>query len=208
MRIILFFLLLSITTSTIGQNFLTSYKQYKLSKFRSMVDSSHTKPGMKRKFIKLFDGTISNQILQLDTLFSKYNKNNSFNFNTADSLTIIYQTDITTGLSDYIVISGVDTLSYSEDFLIMIDNSRKKIVYNSFLDTSTTPGFVVTTSRDSLLTLVNKGRFDVANKLAQDHPVLDGQTTTIVVAKKINNRYRIDEYHLRPFDFIPIWRKE
>lgn len=221
MRLIIIFTFLLIGHLSYGQTFLAAYKKHQFSKIKSdnQLDSLRkteynktliiTKKKIKQNKKEQLS-LLNKQINQFDTIFKAYEKEKGFNFNLSDSLTIIYQTNIESNLSDFIIWSGKDTISYGELWFVEGLHSAKKIVqYKPFLDpTGDTRGMKVVTSRDSLMTLAANNRFATAHKLSKENRVLDGMSSTIIIAKKTNGQYVINECFLQPFDFVPIWSRE
>jgi hypothetical protein len=221
MRLITLFLFLLGGHISIGQNFLDSYESFQLEKIKSdkILDSIRkteynktlnlTKKKIKQTKVNQ-KRLLKNQISQFDTIFKSYYKKTGFNFNTADSFTLVYQTGIETNLSDYIFWTGKDTISYGELWFVETLHSTKKIIqYKPFLDTTQrAKGIRVINDRDSLLTLATKKDCKTAQRLSKENPVLDGMSSTILLVKKIDGKYLINECYLQPFGFVPVWRYE
>ena len=149
------------------------------------------------------------QIIQFDTVFKTYKNKNSFDFNLADSILIISQTDIQSSLNKFIIISANDTITYGERWIMLgLHSYERQIVYEPFLNTKKQKGFVSIDERDSLLKLATKKDFVTAQKLAKENPCNDGSTSTIIFAKNIGGHYKFEYCFLQPFIFMPIWRKE
>lgn len=221
MRLITLLLLLFCGHASNGQTFLDSYKSFQLEKIRSdkILDSIRkTEYGktlnLTKKQIKQNKLTrrrlLDNQITQFDTIFKSYYKKTGFNFNAADSFTLVYQTGIETNLSDYIFWTGKDTISYGELWFVATLHSTKKIIqYKPFLDTTQrAKGIRVINDRDSLMTLATKKDCKTAERLSKENPVLDGMSSTILFVKRVDGTYFINECHLQSFGLVPIWRKE
>ena len=202
MKILSILLLLFIAQSTNCQTFLEAYKEFEIAKIKSEKNSKWRKKRLT---------FLTNRILQLDTIFNSYKSRSGFDFNTADSLKIIYQTGVETGLSDFIIWSNKDTISYGELWLVdPLTPSLKKIIeYKPFLDITWHEGdFILVTERDSLMALVSKNDFTTAEKLSKENPVFDGARSRIITFKKINDKGIIKELLLTPFGIRPIWRSK
>jgi hypothetical protein len=151
---------------------------------------------------------------QLDSLcallergFIRYKAEKGFDFNMADTLTLVYQTSVETQLREFIIISGRDTLSFKENWAsIGLHYAVRGIEYVPFLDKNEVDGIRTVDSRDSLLTLITRRDLVVAKNLARENPVLDGYTTTVVLAKRKGEKYLIEDWFLPPFDFVPVVR--
>jgi hypothetical protein len=221
MRLISLLLLLFCGHVSIGQTFLDSYKSFQLEKIKSdkVLDSIRKTDYNKtlhltKKLIKQNKVNrkrlLNDQILQFDTIFKSYHKKTGFNFNTADSFTLVYQTGIETNLSDYIFWTNKDTISYGELWFVATLHSTKRIIqYKPFLDTTQlVKGIRIINDRDSLLTLASKKDCETAQQLSKENPVLDGMRSTILFVKKADGKFLINECYLQPFGFVPIWRKE
>lgn len=212
---------LFLSEKTFSQTFLNAYKDFytiiitKDQQLDSLIRASnkpYTRKNKKRisKIKRDRLELLSKQVLQFDTIFQKYKAETGFDFNNADSLIMIYQTSIETNLRDYIIYSGNDTISYGESWkMASIHSMKKEIVYKPFLDTVKRPkGLKVITDRDSLLTIASKRNCGSVQLLANESKVFDGATSTIIMAKRVNGQYYIEECFLPPFAFVPIWRKE
>ncbi len=211
---------LIIASSSYSQTFLDQFKEYKLQQVKSskILDSLRkTKINeqlkLTRKKIaeskKQWITQIEKQIKQFELVFETYKMKTGFDFNLADSLLIVFQTDIQSNLNKFIIISANDTITYKEKWKMLgLHTYVREIVYESFLDTTKLKEFVIIDDRDSLLTLAVKGDFVTAKKLSDEHPCDDGSTSTLVIAKKNKNKYRIEDCFLRPFMFMPIIRKK
>lgn len=221
MRLIPLLLFLLVGRISIGQTFLDSYKTFQLAKIKSdkILDSlrktEYNKTlNLTKKQIKENKSNrkhlLDKQIIQFDTIFKSHYKKTRFNFNTADSFILVFQTGIETNLSDYIFWTGNDTISYGELWSIATLHSTKKIIqYKPFLDTTRRPkGIKVINERDSLIKLATKRDCKTAQRLSKENPVLDGMNSTILFVKKVGGQYIIDECHIQPFGLVPIWRNE
>jgi len=209
-RITIIALLILFNQGLFGQTFLRDYEKYRIDKLDSIKETRKGQ-GLKpsANYIKQYRLSLNQQIRQFDSVFSFHKEQNRYDFNTADSLIIIFQTGIENNLSDYIIFNGTDTISYAETFLELKPQKYiKRIVYTPFLDTTQRKGLIRSDDRDSLIILASKREFPTAIRLAKDHPVLDGASTTIIFAKKEKGRYLIDDCFLQPFGLLPIWRKK
>lgn len=79
--LIIFILLISLTHSGYSQNFLKAYKKYRLEKADTLSNLKD------RKKIKRF---IKSHIIELDTIFQSYKAKTNFDFKTADTLFLLY----------------------------------------------------------------------------------------------------------------------
>lgn len=218
-QLLLFFFLIA-GQFTYSQTFLDNFKIYKLQQIKAnhILDSLRKTEQNKileltRKKIKKAKHQwviqLDKQMQQFDTIFKAYKNKTGFNFNSADSVLIIYQTDIQSNLNKFIIISSKDTITYREKWKMLGPHSyERQIVYEPFLDTTKQKGFIIIDDRDSLLILASKKDFAAAQKLANENPCSDGSTSTIIFAKKIGRHYQFKECFLQPFMFMPIWRKE
>lgn len=202
-----------------GQTFLDSYKDFYTTKIKQSTKFLISTPidgDIKiiarkiKKAKKTQLDLLRRQIKQFDTIFKAYKSKTGFDFNTANSLTLIYQTGVESNLRDFIIFSDKDTISYGELWFVEPGRkSRKVIQYKPFLDTTSRPkGIKVIDVRDSLLTIASKRNCGTVKLQIKESKVLDGSSSTIVIATKQNDRFYIDECFLEPFGFVPIWRKE
>jgi hypothetical protein len=219
MKRILLLFFVAVGNISFGQTFLKAYKDFyktKISQNISVVISTPTNGDIKIPKRKLNQArksslkVLNQQVKQFDTVFQAYKTKTGFDFNTADSVKIIYQTGIETNLRDFLIYSGKDTISYGE--LWFVEPGRptiKTIFYKSFFDTTKrAEGYKVVDLRDSLLRIASNGTCRTVQLQLKDHKVFDGSSSTILKANKQNGRYFFDECTLPPFDFVPIWRKE
>jgi hypothetical protein len=192
------------------QVFLNDYREYCIIRLDSLRDTSRDQNlKTSAKWIKQYKDNLEAQIIEFDSVFSDYKKKINFDFNTADSLIIIYQTSIESDLSDYIIYSGKDTISFSEFYFgKKPPRFQKRIMCRPFLYKTERIGYIETDDRDSLLILANNRDFSKAIKLAKENPVLDGASSTIIFARKTTGKYAIERCFLQPFGFLPIWRKK
>ncbi len=202
-----------------SQTFLADYKAFNYNEIKANKNADSLYIAGTGKTAKRSKGEIKHvktgwfaqadkEILQFDTIFKAYYTKTGFDFNAADSLTIVYQTSIETALSRFIIISGKDTISYAEDWEENTNIHKKLVIYRPFLNVSNHPGYIIFDEMDSLLTLVAKHDFNTALRFAKEHPVTDGATTTVLVAKKENGHYAFETLFLQPFGILPAWRKK
>lgn len=220
MRRLLLFIFLAVGQIAYSQTFLDDFRKFKLKEIKAdnILDSLRKTEQNKtlkltkkkiRKSKQQWRTQLDKQLRQFDTVFKAYKSKAGFDFNSADSLLIVFQTDIQSNLNKYIIISTNDTITYGERWkMIGLHSYEKEIIYEPFLDTAKPKGFVIIDDRDSLLTLAGNSDFVTAQKLAKENPCNDGSTSTIIVAKKINALYSFEHCFLQPFTFVPIWRKE
>jgi hypothetical protein len=210
MRIPIVFIVLLFSNVSNSQTFIDAYNQHQFDNIftQKAIDSMNASKRKIKKYKRLTAPYLIHLNPQFDTIFLAYKRETGFDFNIADSLTIVYQTNVESKLKSIILFSGSDTISYAETYLIIMHRAKKEIVYTPFINNSTTNGIKIITDRDSLLTLVAKRDFQTAQRLANENPVFDGASSTIIIAKKMNSRYSIEQYNLPPFSFVPILRKE
>ncbi len=176
-----------------SQTFLDVYKKYMLKKAEA-ISNSKTKKKIKR-FIK-------SQIVELDTIFKSYQYKNNFNFNTADTLFLIYYSPAESPYtSDIIIWSGRDTISYKQVFeTIKPFKYRRTITYAPFISRVETPqGMRVITERDSLITLVSRRDFETINHLGDNLEISDGSYVTIYIVYKDKGLYKIESCSPKQF---------
>jgi len=204
-RFIIIFFLIITTQGLFCQTFLESYNDFCIHRLDSIKDLREKK-GLttSSEWIKQYKDNLQQKISQFDIVFSTHKKNNKNDFNIADSIIIIYQTGVEDDLSTFIIYNEMDTISYKEVYKENnLSRKIKDIVYKPFFDN------LIFDERDSLIILANKKDFVTANRLANENYVLDGASTTILFAKRINGRYVIDECYLKPFGLPPSkWRKK
>jgi hypothetical protein len=219
MRYLFFLPLLFCGQHLSGQTFIDSYKDFYTTKIKQSTTFSISTPiegdiraiGRKIKRAKKAQlDRLRQQIKQFDTIFNAYKRKTGFDFNTASSLTLIYQTEIESNLRDYIIFSGRDTISYGEIWFVEPGKKTRKVIqYRPFLDTTSRPkGFRVYDVRDSLLTIASKRNCGTVQLQIKESKVLDGRSSSIIIATKQSGRFFIEECFLEPFGFVPIWRKE
>jgi hypothetical protein len=220
MRGLLLFLFLSFGHLANCQTFLADFKKFKLQQIRTNYTLDSLRKTEQNKTLHLTKKKIKTakqqwiietdkQIKQFDTVFKTYKNKTGFDFNSAKSLLIIFQTDIQSNLNKFIIISTKDTITYGERWKRLgLHSYDRQIVYEPFLDTTKPKGFIIIDDRDSLLKLATKRDFVSAQKLAKENPCNDGSTSTIIVAENIGKHYKFEYCFLQPFMFMPIWRKE
>lgn len=200
--VIITILLISLTHFVNGQTFLDAYKKYRLEKADTLSNSKS------RKKIKSF---IKSQIIELDTVFNYYKSINNFDFNTADTLFLIYYSPAESPFtSDIIIWSGKDTISYKQEFEIFKPFKYKRIItYAPFIPKFDRPkGFIVVTERDSLVTLVSKRDYNTISRLGDNQIISDGSIVNIYVAIKDNGQYKIESSSPRKFVIETSYKKE
>ena len=176
-----------------SQTFLDSYKKYKLDKLDTLSNLK-----IKKK-IKSF---IKSQIIELDTVFQSYKSRTNFDFNSADTLFLIYYSQTESLFtSDIIIWSGKDTISYRQGFESIKPYKYKRIItYRSFILTvDKQKGFKVITEADSLIALVAKMDFNTINHLGDNQSISDGAYVSIYVAYKDKGKYKIESCFPRKF---------
>jgi hypothetical protein len=184
-RIIILLFFNFVTFSVYSQSFLDAYK-----KFRLETISRKAKPKDHPK-LKAYTNSI---ITELDTLFTSYKQKTGFNFNTADSLFLIYESPIESPfISEVIIWSGKDTISFAHELISFKPNKYKRIAKPKpyLIPLSPLPGFKEITERDSLVSLVAKKDFVTIMHLGDNQHILDGSIVSIYVATKISGKYEI-----------------
>ncbi len=154
---------------------------------------------------------IKSQIIELDTVFQSYKTRTGFNFNTADTLFIIYDAPAHSPFtSDIIIWSVNDTISYRQGFKIIKPFKYKRIItYEPFIPQVDKPkGFKIVTERDSLITLVSKRDFNSINHLGDNQSINDGSFVKVYVAYKNNGQYKFETCFPKQFIIRDIYRKE
>jgi hypothetical protein len=200
--LIIFILLISLGHSSYGQTFLEAFKKYKLDR----VDKI-SKPKMRKK-MKSFAKA---QIVELDTVFQSYKAKTGFDFNSADTIFIIYDAPAHSPFtSDILLWSDKDSISYSQGFETIKPFKYKRIItYAPFIPKVDRPkGFKVVTERDSLLTLVSKKDFNTINHLGDNQNISDGSYVSIYVATKIDGQYKFETCFPKQFIIRDVYRKE
>jgi len=185
-----------------SQTFLDAYKKYKLDR-ADTISNSKTRKKLKR-FVK-------SQIIELDTVFQSYKTKTGFNFNTADTLFIIYDAPAQSPFTSHIIIwSGKDTISYRQGFeTIKPFKYRRIISYESYIpEVKRLKGFTAVTERDSLMTLVSKRDFNTIDHLGDNQSISDGNYVRIFVAYKVDGQYQLETCFPKQFIIRDVYRKE
>lgn len=199
---IIVILLISFSLSGYGQTFLDAYKRYKLERANT-ISNPKTRKKMK-SFAKA-------QIIELDTVFQSYKSKTNFDFDTADTLFLIYNSPAESPFtSDIIIWSGKDTISYRQGFETIKPFKYKRIItYEPFIPKVDRPkGFKVVTERDSLVTLVSKRDFTTINHLGDNQNISDGSYVSIYVAYKVDGQYKFETCFPKQFIIQDIYRRE
>ncbi|MET0570786.1 MAG: hypothetical protein ABWZ79_05135 [Pedobacter agri] len=151
------------------------------------------------------------QIVELDTVFQSYKAKTNFDFNTADTLFLIYDSPAESPFtSDIIIWSGKDTISYRQGFETIKAFKYKRIItYQSFIPKVDRPkGFKIVTERDSLVTLVSKRDFATIDHLGDNQSINDGSYAEVYVAYKDGGQYKFDTCFPKQFIIREVYRKE
>jgi hypothetical protein len=197
--IVIFFLSFNYTGNC--QTFLDAYKSYQLDRADTLSNQKA------RKNIKSF---VKSQIAELDTIFQSYKAKTNFDFNTADTLFLIYEAPVESPFSNAIIIwSGKDTISYKQEFETIKPFKYKRVItYEPFIPKVDRPkGFRVVTERDSLITLVSKRDFNTINQLGNNQSFNDGSHVRIYVVYKDNRQYRFETCFPKQFMIRDIYKK-
>ncbi len=200
--IVIVILLISLHQEACGQSFLNDYKRFRLEKTRTIPNSK------KKKEIKRF---VKSQIVELDTIFKSYKAKTNFDFNTADTLFLIYDSpDESPFTSDIIIWSGNDTISYVQGFeRIKPFKFKRTVAYTPFTYKTESPrGFRIVTERDSLLTLVSKRDFETINHLGDHQSISDGCHISIYVAYKDGRQYKFETCFPKKFTIPEVYIKD
>lgn len=190
------------THSGNGQTFLDAYKKYMLEKTDKNLSARA------KKQIKSFTKA---HIIELDTIFNSYKSKNNFDFNTADTLFLIYDSPAESPYtSDIIIWSGKDTISYRQGFETIKPFKYKRIItYATFIPKVDRPkGFKVVTERDSLITLVSKRDYSTINRLGDNQNINDGSNVKIYVAFKDGGRYIFETCFPKQFIIPDVYRED
>jgi hypothetical protein len=200
--LILSILVILSTQSGYCQTFLDAYKKHKLDRADTISNA------MTRKKMKSF---AKSQIAELDTVFQLYKNKTNFDFNTADTLFLIYDSPAESPFTSEIIIwSGKDTISYRQGFEAIKPFKYKRIIFYEpfFPKVDRTKGFKVVTERDSLVTLVSKRDFTTINHLGDNQNISDGGYVSIYVAFKVDGQYKFETCFPKQFIIRDIYRKE
>jgi hypothetical protein len=185
-----------------GQTFLDSYGNLRLEMADKISNSKD------RSRIKSY---IKTHLIELDTVFQFYYAKTGFDFNTADTLFIIYDTPVESPFTSEILIwSGRDTISYIQGFEKIKSNKFKRIIsYNSFFpQRDSVKGFKIVTERDSIVSLVSKYDFTTINHLGDNQSINDGSFYAIYIAYKVLGHYRFQTCFPRQFWIHEVYKKE
>jgi hypothetical protein len=181
---------------------LDAYKKYRLDRADTLSNSKT------RKKIKSF---IKSHILELDTVFRSYKSKTGFDFNTADTLFLIYDSPTESPFtSDIIIWSNKDTISYRQGFETVKPFKYKRIIkYEPFVrKPEKSKGFKVVTERDSLVTLVSNRDYTTINHLGDKQIISDGSYVKIYVAYKDHGHYEFETCFPRQFVIQTVYRRE
>ena len=187
--------------SLYSQNFLMSYEKYRLkviSKVRPLKD---------RKRLESFH---KSQTIELDSIFQYHKAKTGFDFNTADTVFLIKNWDVSSPfISDIIIWSGKDTISYTQGYeLIEPHKYKRTVTYAPFISTDEQlAGHKTIVERDSLITLVSKRDYNTILHLGDNESFIDGGKYHIYVAIKENINYRIEACTPRQFMIRTIYRR-
>lgn len=220
-RPIIIILLSLLVRPCFSQSFLSSYKAYCINKIDSsilqqvmissdLIDLDKTNKRINSRRKQLND-RLNYQLEKFTIIFNSNNTSTGFDFNEADSLTIIYQTNNKSSFANFIIISGKDTLKSSKRLALVreVNNSGGKL---EPLKKGATEFRVYKSSNDNIpepfLELASKS--DTANAFESDIycPVDIGPDSIIITAKKINGSYRIWDYYLHEFRFVAISKEK
>ena len=197
-------ILLFLAQTSFGQNFIRDFQEYNHRQIKSnnILDSLrktnlNKNKILTRKKIKVAKQNalkaLDEQVHHLDSIIMAYKIQTQFDFNIAETLVFIYQTDIQSGLNNYILFSGKDTITFGDKWQrIGLHQSKKEIISAPFTSSNQR-------TRDTLIALAAKHDFITAESIAKKNNVLDGVTSTIFFAQKIDNHYRFKYCFLQPF---------
>jgi len=198
-----------------GQSFTDSYRSYCIHKINSSIyqriilssDAHHKSDEITSRWQTQLDERLNDQIKELSTIFKKTYRSTGLDFNKADSLTIIYETNSTSVLANFMIIAGKDTLTSTERLALRreINNGGGKLAP---LNNDATVFKVYKTSNGNIpepfLELAGKGDTAYAFEAAVYCPVDKGDNSIIITAKKNNGGYKIRDYYLHDFSFAAI----
>lgn len=173
---------------TFAQNFLDEYKRYRLERIDSLPS---------RKARKSTRQILNAHIQELATIFSDHKTRKNFDFNTSDTLFLIYDAPAESPFTNDIIIwSGQDTISYRQGF-DMVDPSR-------YINTVTFQPFVseFDIERDSVVSLVSRRDFYTIIHLGDNQSILDGSYVNIYVAYKQDGRYKFESCFPKKFAIL------
>ena len=205
--------------SVFGQTFLDSYRTYCINKINSSVQQrTLISSSLNDKSVEKIDALqkqlterLNYQIKKLSAIFNQSYKSTGVKFNKKDSLTIIYQTNSSSGLADYLIISGKDTLESNLRLALCreVNNGGGRLeplkkgsasfkVYKRSNRNITNP----------FLELTSKADTGYAYSSVIYCPAEIGTSSIIITAKKKNRRYEISDYYLHEFNFVAIPREK
>jgi hypothetical protein len=202
-----------------SQSFSDSYRRYCINKINSSIrqqisrssNSYEITPEKINSRHRYLNERLNDQMKELSTIFKDRYKSTGFDFNTADSLTIIYQTNNKSVWANFIIISGKDTLKSRERLALCreINNGGGKL---EPLKKDAAAFKVYKTSNgntpEPFLALALKSDTAYASASDVNCPVEDGIYSIIITAKKNNGRYKIWDYYLHDFSFVAIPAKK
>jgi len=203
---ILFMLLLhaaSFSQSKNTKTFLQAYENYRLN----LV--SKVKPIKAKRKLQNYH---KSHIVELDTIFQSYKARKGFDFNTADTIYLIYNWAVESPFTNDIIIwSGKDTISYSQGYELIAPikpyKYKRTVTYESFTSLyGLAKGYRTITERDSLITLVSKRDYNTILNLGDNQSIIDGGKYNIYVAIKGNNNFTIESCSPRQFWIETIYR--
>jgi len=198
-----------------SQSFLDSYRVYCTGKINSSLrekaivsDKFHgiAAEKMNRSRVGLQE-RLNDQIKKLSAIFRDRLKSTGLDLNRADSLTIIYRTTDKSGLANFIIISGKDTLRSTQRLALVreINNGGGRLAPVS----KDAASFSVYKTSNA-----NIAEPFVALALAADTayayagavycPVERGINPIIITAKKNNKGYIIGDYYVHGFSFVSL----
>lgn len=215
-RYLIILLLLLLVRPAISQTFLDSYRKFCMDKISSSilqrvkmsadlrttthakVDDWHTQSNKRLDF----------QIKKLTMLFDTYREKYGYDFNNADSLTIIYQATGNSSLSDFIIWSLTDTLKSINTLALCkeVNNGGGRL---EALREGATKFRIHKTYNSNMgepfLEIISKSDTAYAFNGPVYSPV--DVMSIIVTAKRVNGMYRIWAYYLYEFAFVPVLKK-
>ena len=150
---------------------------------------------------------LEKQIKKYTVIIDTYQKTTGYDFNKADSLTIIYQTTNSSSFADFIIWSSKDTLKSTNTLALSkeINNGGGRLeplkegatqfkVYKTYNDNMT----------EYFLELTFKSDTVYAYNAAIYCPVDGGVRSIILTAKKAKGKYRIQDYYLHESGFVAV----
>jgi len=215
-RHLIILLLLILAKPAVSQTFLDSYKSFCKNKINSSIqirlrmtsDLRRVTNTLVKDWHTQLNKGLDIQIERLTMAFETYRKKTRYDFNDADSLTIIYQTTNNYSSSEFIIWSFKDTLKSTNRLALSkeINNGGGRL---EPLKKDATEFKVYKTYNNNIaepfLELALKTDTAAAFNTSVYCPI--DPTSIIITAKKINGKYKIWDYYLSGFEFVVVHKK-